>query len=175
MTVALAVLALVVALLALTVALAAAARLREATTRGTLGLPVRSRAPLPELNQEFEAFVAQRTDGSSFDNTDIAVDDQLIGFFSVGCSTCKDELPHFLAVADEISADRPRPVAVLSGHEDGIDELAEQFPAGVTVVVEPDAAFSHSAGVRAYPTFIVADHGRVKTAAVRVDRLFALR
>jgi thiol-disulfide isomerase/thioredoxin len=167
--------ALIVALVALAVALASAARLRAVTTQGTLDNPVTSRAPLPEHNTQIADFVAQRSDGGIFSNADISADGQLIGFFTSGCSACKAEIPPFLAAAEQAPHDAPRPVAVLSGDDDNVREMVKLFPAQVSVVIEPDLAFSHSAGVDAYPTFLVADHGRVKTAAVRVDRLFAHR
>jgi thiol-disulfide isomerase/thioredoxin len=167
--------ALIVALVAVAVALASAARLRAATMEGTLGAASSARAPLPELNLEITDFTARRVDGGSFSNADLAADGQLIGFFASNCSSCKHELPHFLAAVERIPHDGPRPVAVLSGIDEEVAEMAELFPGQVSVVVEPDLAFSRSAGVEAYPTFLVADHGKVKTSAVRMDRLFAHR
>lgn len=175
MAIVLAAAALIVALVALTVAVASAARLRAATTQGTLGTASSHRAPLPEHNLQITEFTARRSDGGSFGNADLAADGQLIGFFASNCSSCKHELPHFLAAVERIPHGGPRPVAALSGVDEEVAEMAQLFPARVSVVFEPDLAFSRSAGVEAYPTFLVADHGRVKTSAVRMDRLFAHR
>jgi thiol-disulfide isomerase/thioredoxin len=175
MAIVLAAAALIVALIAVAVALAGAARLRAAMAEGTLGAAGSARAPLPEVNLEITDFTARRSDGGSFTNADIAADGQLIGFFASNCSSCKHELPHFLTAVERLAHDGPRPVAVLSGMDEELAEMAELFPARVSVVLEPDLAFSRSAGVQAYPTFLVADHGKVKTSAVRVDRLFAHR
>ena len=175
MAIVLAAAAVIVALVAVAVALAGAARLQAAMAGGTLGAAPTSRAPLPELNSEIADFTARRSGGGSFSNADLAADGQLIGFFASNCSSCKHELPHFLAAAERIPHDGPRPVAVLSGIDEEVAELAEMFPAGVSVVLEPDLAFSRSAGVEAYPTFLVADHGTVRSSAVRMDRLLAHR
>lgn len=166
--------ALIVALVALAVAVASAARLRAVTTQGTLGTTSTTYAPLPEHNAEIADFTAQLRDGGSFSRADLAGEGQLIGFFTTNCQSCKAELPYFLTAAEQIPSGGPTPVAVLSGGDDEVVEMATLFPAEVSVVIEPpDFAVSHGAGIRAYPTFLVADHGRVRTAAVRMDRLFA--
>jgi thiol-disulfide isomerase/thioredoxin len=161
--------ALVVALLAFVVALGAANRLRDAMENGGIAA-AGHRAPLPPVLTEIEDFVTPRLDGTAFTKADLAGDNRLVGFFATGCPSCKDQLPAFLAAAGR-QRGAATPVAVLSGSEGDTRELAQIFPKDVTVVTESDLAFSRSAKVDGYPTFIVVTDGKVTGSATRVDRL----
>ena len=163
--------AFVVALFALVVAFGTATRLRDVMATGGVGAAGGQRAPLPQISTEIDDFVALRLDGTAFTRADLAGGNRLVGFFATGCSSCKEQLPAFLAAAAGRQHGAAAPVAVLSGPEDDVRDLAQLFSGDVTVVTEPDLTFSRSAKVQGYPTFVVAADGKVTEAATRVDRL----
>jgi len=163
--------ALVVAVFALAVAFGTANRLRDAMAKGGVGASAVPGPPVPQISTEIDDFVAQRLDGTAFTNADLEGGNRLVGFFAAGCTSCKDQLPAFLAAGAGRKRGTPTPVAVLSGLEEGVRDLAELFPEDVTVITEPDLAFSRSAKIQGYPTFVVVADGKVTEAAVRVDRL----
>lgn len=164
--------ALVVAVFALVVAFGTATRLREVMAKGGVGAAAGKGAPLPQVSTEIDDFISPRLDGTAFTKADLAGGNHLVGFFAAGCSSCKDQLPAFLAAAADRQSGAAA-VAVLSGPEDEVRDLAALFLGKVTVVTEPDLTFSRSAKVQGYPTFLVVADGKVTQASVRVDRLLA--
>ncbi|MEV6302605.1 TlpA disulfide reductase family protein [Actinoplanes sp. NPDC051861] len=169
--------ALAVALVGLAVAFATAARLRTAIESGGLAGMKAPQPQLPTADSVIGDFEIETLDGRTISQRDLHVDQQLIGFFSVGCAPCSEDLPNFLALEDKVVGDLPKPIAVINGEPDEAREYAKAFPDAFAVVIEPDSeaagTLSAAVGVKAFPTYLLAEHGRVGMSAVRIKGIAA--
>lgn len=102
-------------------------------------------------------------------------DRTLVGFFAVGCASCQESLPHFVAAARAHDDDRDQVLAVIVGGSDGAG--AQPFvqplsPVARVVYQEVDGPLPEAFSVRAFPSFFVLDSsGRVRASTSNVETL----
>ncbi|MGN9837110.1 TlpA family protein disulfide reductase [Nonomuraea sp. H19] len=95
---------------------------------------------------------------------------RLVGFFDVGCSTCHERAPQFADAAGKQPA-----LAVITGDGAKVADLVAVV-GGVSSVITGEEAglLTHTLGVEAFPTFLLADQeGRVVAAHTELAELTA--
>jgi thiol-disulfide isomerase/thioredoxin len=84
----------------------------------------------------------------------------LVGFFSLNCPRCEDEVPKFAAYARSLPGGAEQAIAVVVGDDPRFADTAERFVStlspAVTVVREPDTRtpICEAFQVRAFPTMV---------------------
>ncbi|HEX4815153.1 MAG TPA: TlpA disulfide reductase family protein [Nonomuraea sp.] len=133
---------------------------------------------IPEPGTRIADFTATTLDGAEITLRDPAgvsgVDGPLlVGFLSIGCSTCHEELPHFVEYAGTVPGGRERNLVVISGTADEAADLIEAVSPVARVVVEPmDGPLMTAFNVRGWPSFIVlGQDGTVQAGAGAVAKL----
>lgn len=96
----------------------------------------------------------------------------LVGFFSAHCSSCREQLPSFLARAGRIPGGRAQALAVVVGPAEKTADMAARLATVARVVSEVEhgpvgAAFE----VEGFPAFALLDGDLVTASAVSVDQL----
>ncbi len=95
----------------------------------------------------------------------------LVGFFTLSCATCKDELPRFVRRADDFPGGRDHVLAVVL--EDGADagDMAAELSgvAHVVLAENPMSDIATAFHVTAFPAFFVLSHGVVKSVDFKAD------
>lgn len=148
-------------------------RLREHSELLAAGSGSRRPDPALPVGTVVKDFVVTTTDGLVRTRNDFS-GDTLVGFFTLSCETCKDELPGFLALAERFAGGRSQVMAVVLEDGLGADEMIEALSPVAQVVRadDPDAEITKAFQVLAFPTFlVVADGGVVKAAQFRTDAL----
>jgi hypothetical protein len=93
----------------------------------------------------------------------------LVGFFSPGCSSCRERLPDFVAASATFGPERSLAV-VLGGTESAGEYLPALEPVARVVPQDPDGPLISAFSVSAFPTFFVVDAtGRVLAGGHTID------
>ncbi|MFD4830550.1 TlpA family protein disulfide reductase [Streptomyces uncialis] len=91
---------------------------------------------------------------------------RLVGFFSVGCGTCHEQAPPFIASASE----RDASAIVLGSPADEMTGLLEGVPR--LIVGEEGDTLAKAVGIKVFPTFVEVDgDGVIVRAAVDMAEL----
>lgn len=91
----------------------------------------------------------------------------LVGFFSPGCSACKDKLPDFIQRATAMAGGRERVIATITSRE-GVGEgmVAALEPVAQVVVEQQENPIFVAFDVRGFPAYCLIDaDGRVQASA----------
>ncbi|MFI7424878.1 TlpA disulfide reductase family protein [Nonomuraea sp. NPDC049684] len=103
-------------------------------------------------------FTARALDGTQV-NRDSLAGPALVGFFSPGCHSCAELLPHFLERARDLPVERV--LAVLDGMAPfGVEEYGSRLsPVARVVVDEPDGPVQRAFGVEGFPAVFLVGPG----------------
>jgi hypothetical protein len=108
-------------------------------------------------------FSATTTSGGHVGNESLTAP-TLVGFFSVGCGACEEQLPGFLERAE--TADRPSFAVVVGGDEAERSVIARRLEPVAKVVVEDSyGPVAEAFGVTAFPSFYALDETRSVAAS----------
>ncbi|MEV4299746.1 TlpA family protein disulfide reductase [Microbispora rosea] len=158
------------ALAALGVSLLVTRRYRELRALVTDGA---ARGPaLPAPGTGIPPFTATTTEGARLDRADLDGPDRVVAFLKTGCEPCRDLLPELRGALEDLPAESPRPIVLVTG-------VAGERTGYVTAlalvahVVESDEphALTGGLGVGAFPAVLVAGEGVVRRAGVGLAAL----
>lgn len=92
----------------------------------------------------------------------------LVGFFSPGCSACKDKLPDFVQRATAMAGGRERVIASITSREGaGEGMVAALEPVAQVVVEQQENPIFVAFEVRGFPAYCLVDAGGRVQASVR--------
>lgn len=91
----------------------------------------------------------------------------LVGFFSPGCTACKEKLPDFVRRADTMVGGRERVIATITSREGaGEGMIAALEPVAQVVVEQQENPLFIAFDVRGFPAYCLVDaDGRVQASA----------
>lgn len=106
------------------------------------------------VGEEIGEFTASTVDGETL-RRDLLAGETLIGFFSLDCPACKEKLPSFLKLAQEMPGGRDQVLAAVVGEDDRAAEMAASLNGAARVVVEGyGGGLQKAFQVRGYPAVL---------------------
>jgi hypothetical protein len=135
------------------------------------GLPASKGEPAP--GTPISAFTATTVDGRALTEQSFAAGLAYVGFFSVACPPCHEQLPRFVNAVLPLDGTRVLIVVVDDSPEaNRLDSfVAGARGAGQVVVEGPMGPVATAFGVRKLPTMVVIDDGVVTTSGHVADQL----
>jgi hypothetical protein len=140
---------------------------------GTPGFAPPSGPTFPAVGTPAPEFATFTADGTRVGTDAVSQPGSVVVFLDTQCSTCKDFLPEISGFLADRIATGPPPLAVISGERGDIGAYVAALPDGVLTIGQPSGELARAFDVRAYPTVLVFDDGKVSASGPRPAELTA--